>query len=402
MIDEPVLTAPAALVPDPPQPPDPVADRAWDLTFERSPIGMAVVLPDGSWARVNEALCLMLGRSPDELHACTFQDITHPDDLAADVELLEECLAGRRDGYRTTKRYVHANGDLVWGDLSVALVRHPDGRPMHFVSQILDITDQHRDRDRLEGALERLARANEDLEAFAAIASHELKTPLAGVRAGLELIRDLLETPDATALSQVRALAARGESSVDRMATLLDALLALTVTKTGGADGDGGAGESTLRRPVALAVVVEATLGDLPASLRLPDVTIEVAPGVAAAPPVAVEPNLVRTVLTTLVANAVKYRDAGRHLTVVIDAGEPDDGSLTVCVANDGPPIPAAERERVFSLHSRGSSTTAVTGSGIGLAVSRSIVEWHGGRIWIDGGPTSGVTVAFTLPLAPH
>lgn len=115
----------------------------WLLTLQHSPIGMALVSTDGVFIAVNAALCAMLGYDAAALRSLSFQEITHPEDLSTDLEMLQETLEGQRSSYRLRKRYVRADGRLVWGDLSVALVRRDDGTPLHFVSQILDITAQY-------------------------------------------------------------------------------------------------------------------------------------------------------------------------------------------------------------------------------------------------------------------
>jgi PAS domain-containing protein len=77
----------------------------------------------------SQSFCEMLGYAEDVLRTMTFQEITRPEDLAAGLALLEETLAGRRSSYRIPRRYIHADGHLVWGDLSVALLRSEEGSP---------------------------------------------------------------------------------------------------------------------------------------------------------------------------------------------------------------------------------------------------------------------------------
>lgn len=116
------------------------AEELFRRTFEDSAIGVALVAPDGRWLRVNRALCVLLGYTAEQLLAGSFQDITHPDDLEADLSLVGDVLAGRRDGYEMEKRYIRADGEAMWGLLTVSLVRDEDGTPVHFVSQIQDVT----------------------------------------------------------------------------------------------------------------------------------------------------------------------------------------------------------------------------------------------------------------------
>ncbi len=144
----------------------PHAPDLWNLTLQHSPIGMALVGCDGRLLRVNPALTDMLGYDAPELMARGFQDITHPDDLAVDLALVAQCLTGEIDSYRLRKRYVHAQGRVVWGDLSAALERDRDGEPLHFISQILDVTEHQEAAERLEAANSDLERERQALQAI--------------------------------------------------------------------------------------------------------------------------------------------------------------------------------------------------------------------------------------------
>jgi two-component system phosphate regulon sensor histidine kinase PhoR len=138
----------------------------WHLTLQHSPIGMAMVGLDGHLLMVNVALCDMLGYDAEELSRRGFQELTHPADLDADLELYSQTVAGEIDSYRLRKRYLRADGHVVWGDLSVALVRGRDGEPLHCIAQILDVTEQRNHEERLEAARAQLEREHQTLEAI--------------------------------------------------------------------------------------------------------------------------------------------------------------------------------------------------------------------------------------------
>jgi two-component system phosphate regulon sensor histidine kinase PhoR len=146
----------------------PTSDSAelWRLTWDNSPIGMALVALDGRLLVVNRALCDMVGYDAESLLERGIPELTHPADLAANLALYGQTLAGERDSYRMLKRYLHADGRIVWGDLSVALVRASDGGPLHFISQILDVTKQREHEERLEAASAALAQEQQTLAAF--------------------------------------------------------------------------------------------------------------------------------------------------------------------------------------------------------------------------------------------
>ena len=130
-----------------------IADEQFRTAFDDAPIGVALVGTDGTWLRINEALCAMLGYSHEELQAIRFQDVTHPDDVEADVALVGEVLSGDRRGYQMEKRYIRKDRSEVWASLSVSLVRDASGEPLHFISHVQDISA----RKHLESELRRLA-----------------------------------------------------------------------------------------------------------------------------------------------------------------------------------------------------------------------------------------------------
>ncbi|CAN5490835.1 hypothetical protein BH11ACT8_BH11ACT8_18710 [soil metagenome] len=138
----------------------------WRLTMQHSPIGMVVTGLDGRLRDANRAMCEMLGYEAADLELRGFPEITHPDDVEENRSLFHQALAGEIDTYRMRKRYLHASGRIVWGDLSVALIRDPDGAPLHFISQILDVTEQHEAEEKLTAANDEAQRERQTLEAI--------------------------------------------------------------------------------------------------------------------------------------------------------------------------------------------------------------------------------------------
>jgi PAS domain S-box-containing protein len=124
-------------------------DQLFQHAFDHAAIGMALVSPDGRFLRVNHSLCQIVGYEESELLALTFQDITHADDMDADLELLRQLLADDIQTYQMEKRYRHKEGRTVWILLSVTLVRKADGEPKFAISQIQDITAQKEAQQRL-------------------------------------------------------------------------------------------------------------------------------------------------------------------------------------------------------------------------------------------------------------
>ncbi|MDD2923450.1 MAG: PAS domain S-box protein, partial [Anaerolineales bacterium] len=118
------------------------SEERFRSAFQYSAVGMALVSLEGRWLRVNPTLCAMLGYSEDKFLTKTFQEITHPDDLDADLDHIRQILEGKSESYILEKRYVHEDGRDVWVLLATALVRDGAGTPLYFISQIKDITER--------------------------------------------------------------------------------------------------------------------------------------------------------------------------------------------------------------------------------------------------------------------
>jgi len=116
------------------------SEERFRATFDQAAVGMAQISPDGHYVRVNERLCEIIGYSRAELLQKTYQAITHPDDLAADVAQTERLLAGEITSYRLEKRYLHKNEDSIWTTMTRSAVRNAAGVVQYGVAVIEDIS----------------------------------------------------------------------------------------------------------------------------------------------------------------------------------------------------------------------------------------------------------------------
>ncbi len=341
--------------------------------FETAAIGMALVSMEGRWLDVNPSLCEIVGHSRDELLVTDFQTITHPDDLDTDLHLLGQLVAGEIPSYRMEKRYFHKTGRIVWIVLSVSLVRDAAGGPVHFVSQIEDVTQA-------KSALAALEQSNRDLEQFAAFVSHDLKAPLRGVRGFAKLLREQtaggLPGESEEYLEMI-------DASIDRADALVDDLLALARVS-----------QAPRSQPVDTQTVIGDVLFDL--GPELDAVNAEVVTGQLL--PVWSSVVGIRQLVQNLLVNAIKFRDETRRLRVTVHC-ERQLNEAVFSVTDNGRGIDPRYAERVFRPFER-LHGSEVEGTGIGLAICQKVVERAGGRIWIEPNALVGVTVSFALPVA--
>ncbi|AVH64912.1 hypothetical protein CDG77_13520 [Nostoc sp. 'Peltigera membranacea cyanobiont' 213] len=129
------------------------SQQRFRATFHQAAVGIAHVAIDGRWLLVNQRLCDILGYTPEELQFLTLQDITHPDDINADLKYFARIIADNIQTYSIEKRYFHKDNSIVWVNLTVSLVREPSGEPIYFISVVEDISERQaalRDRKQWE------------------------------------------------------------------------------------------------------------------------------------------------------------------------------------------------------------------------------------------------------------
>ncbi|MCG3118417.1 MAG: Adaptive-response sensory-kinase SasA [bacterium] len=126
------------------------AQQRFKSAFDNAPNGMALVSLDGRFLQINRSFSELMGRAEAELLNTSFQAITHPDDLDANLEQVQKILRGEARTYRTEKRYLHADGHVIHALLSTALVTDDRGQGLYFVSHVQDITERRRAEKELQ------------------------------------------------------------------------------------------------------------------------------------------------------------------------------------------------------------------------------------------------------------
>jgi PAS domain S-box-containing protein len=137
------------------------SEQRFRSTFEQAAVGLAHVSRSGEWLRVNQRLCEIIGYSRAELLDRSFQDITHPDDLEADLVALRRMLAGEIQIYRREKRYIRKDGTPIWVNLTASPAREAVGEPKYMIAVIEDISERKQAEWALGQSTERLRHLRE-------------------------------------------------------------------------------------------------------------------------------------------------------------------------------------------------------------------------------------------------
>lgn len=355
------------------------------LAMADAPIGMALVGLDARFLDVNAALCELLGRSREELLTLTTIDITHPDDVDADLAYGRASQQGQ-DQPGLVKRYVRPDGTVVSGLLKVSTVRADDGHPAYIIGQVIDITAQLAHEDQLRraaeaehAAAEQLRQLDEVKNAFLTAVSHELRTPLTVVRGMATTLQRLGDRADEALRGQMTSAL---EHHADRLSALLDDLLDLDrlVRGTLTVQADDLDLSELVRDQVAATSAADRILLQAPPSLRVAGDRVQL-----------------ERIVANLLENAEKYAP---HGDVEVVLRHTDAGLARLEVRDEGPGIPARDREVVFEPFHRGGGDHPQPGTGIGLSLVREFVRLHGGQIWVEPSDT-GAHVIAELPVQP-
>ncbi|MBI4423146.1 MAG: hypothetical protein HY554_05435, partial [Elusimicrobia bacterium] len=250
--------------------------------------------------------------------------------------------------------------------------------------ELFEKTERLRQQARALAELNReLARSNDELEQFAAAASHDLREPLRKVAA----FSDLLAASLADRLTESeRRYVASIVDGAGRMQRLVDSLLELARL---------GKGEPR-RETVDLGALFDRVLADLLVAVQEAGAAVTRSP----LPRVTGDPEMLGRLLQNLISNAVKFR-AKAPPEVRVSASR-EGASWRISVEDNGIGIDPVWHDRLFAMFRRLHGRDRFPGNGLGLALCKKIVERHGGRIWVESEPGRGASFRFTLPADPE
>jgi PAS domain S-box-containing protein len=334
--------------------------------MDKSPIGKALVQPDGRFVKVNPALCQLLGYSEQEMLDGDFQGITHPEDLAADLAYLRNLLDGKIPSYQMEKRYFHRDGRVIWARLSVSMVRKADGSPDFLVAQIQDITER-KNIDRMK-------------DEFASVVASELRAPLAEIR---DSLCEIAAAHDGALSDSLRGVVESCRANCDRVGALVDEIVDLDRLTAGQMRFD--------FRDESVAEITQQAVAVNEAYDRISLLPIDPALMVY------VDTGRYGRVLSNLLHNAAKFSPPSSRIEV---GAEVRGEWVRIYVRDQGEGIPDEFRPRIFGRFALADSIKARQkgGAGLGLYLARQMVEQMRGTIGFVSQAGSGTTFWVEFP----
>ena len=241
----------------------------------------------------------------------------------------------------------------------------------------------------LTAANAELRRLDEMKSAFVSVAAHELRTPLAPIKGYIEVLLDKDVGP---INDEQREYLKIVQGSVDRLLKTTNNLLDVTRIEAGRVE--------LVLQPTDLAALVETVAAEFISQLeaRAQRLTLHAPPDL---PPALCDETRTAQIIGNLLSNASKYTPQGGLITVSLGLAE-EEGFLQLSVIDNGVGIPAEDQPKLFDRFFRAKSAllTGIGGAGLGLHITRSLVELHGGRIWFESAPDKGSTFHVTFPIA--
>jgi len=355
------------------------SEKKYRTLVETAQEGIGIVDPDENILFCNRAYGRLLGYEPEELIGLNLQHLTVPEEFAKYREQTQKRKGGEASQYETVL-YTKA-GDAKYFSLSASPLCDDAGTFIGTLGLITDITERKRAEEERERLVAELEQKNAELERFAYTVSHDLKGPLITIKgfAGL-LEKGIAEGT----MEQVHEDLRRISGAADRMHQLLDELLDLSrVGRVVGPPED-----------VPLADLAREAMELMALRVGESGVEVHIPPDL---PVVRGDRPRLLSVMQNLMDNAVKFM--GDQPQPRVEVGGRHHGGETLCwVRDNGIGIDPRYHDRIFGLFDqlhRGASE----GTGIGLAITKRVVEVHGGRIWVESkGEGHGSTFCFALP----
>ena len=370
------------------------SEAIFRLTFQKAPIGMALCNMDGSFVQANPAYCNMMGYTESELRKLKFQDITHPDDLIAQMPYYEKCLQGKIESYQIDKRYITKDKETIWVNMTAAVTQDESGNPLYALIMAKDITEVKRaeeNRYQLEIQL-RQAQKMEAIGTLAGGIAHDFNNIL-GIIIGFTEIA----CKDAEEGSILQHNMQRILDAGHRAKDLVKQILAFSHKS----DQD--------NRIILLAPIIKESLKLLRASLPATiGIQQNIEPNLDA---ISADPIQIHQVMMNLCTNSAHAMEkTGGVLEVQLkntnlkktDAAQLPDlapGAYVKLIVRDtGCGMDSATLERIFEPYF--TTKQKGEGTGLGLAVVHGIVRRQGGSINVSSAQGKGTTFEIFWPAA--
>jgi PAS domain S-box-containing protein len=363
-----------------------IAEERFRQVFENASLGMAMVLMNGNYLKVNRAFANMLGYQEEELNQKNYADVTHPDDIGITHDAISQfgkSPVGSTINFE--KKYLKKTGEIVWVQISASMMPTLPDSDAYFITQILDITERRKSEEEIkklnqelelrvaERTTELLAYTKE-LEAFSYSVSHDLSAPLRSILGFSSALKeDYYDKLDERGHDYIN----RVSNAVNRMSQLIKDLLSLSMITR----------QEAFFETIDISSMAKELVESIP---HRGDLEIEINDNLT----VTGDKGLVRIALENLLNNAIKYTANESHPRITLDSIK-KEGTEYLRVSDNGVGFDMNYASKLFIPFQRLHSDAEFKGNGIGLAIVQRIINKHGGEILAESAPGQGARFIF-------
>ncbi|MFC2968325.1 ATP-binding protein [Acidimangrovimonas pyrenivorans] len=352
-------------------------ERELSSLIENAPVAMSVLGRDSTFLIVNDAFCAFVGHPKEALVGFKARELPNIRDIHDFDASLRAFWTGGDQSFTSELHYVRPDGAEVFGIVTASRLQPGPGQAPKIIFQVVDITERKR-LERLKGD-------------FVATVSHELRTPLTSISGSIALILGTMsdQMPD-----KARHMLDIAQNNAKRLGSLVNDLLDMQKLASG---------NITLETVQAdVGTVMKEAVSETDAYAKRFGVRFELS--LPEAPLAAeIDPNRFKQVMANLMSNAAKFSPEGGQIEITLEReAEGKRRYARVSVTDHGRGIPSEFRSRIFRPFSQAasSSTRDREGTGLGLVISKEIVEKMGGTIGFDSEPNVQTTFWFRFPIA--
>ena len=354
--------------------------------FDNAGVGIANTDAESKFIQVNDQFLDFIGYSWDEARNMTPNDVIHPDYLEKSDTLIQEQIAGKIDFFRQEFRFIRKDGNERWADVRSAPIHNTDGGFLASVTTVTDMTERKRAEEEIRRSKEEAEEATRAKSDFLANMSHEIRTPMNAVigMAHLALQTELTRKQE----DYVKKI----QLSANNLLGIINDILDFSKIEAGKMDME------------AVDFGLDGVLDNIAtvAGVKAQEKELELLIDLASDVPTALVGDALRLgqVLINLCNNAVKFTDSGGEIKIVVRLHErkEDQARLRFSVEDSDIGMTPKQVGKLFQAFSQAdtSTTRKYGGTGLGLTISKSLVERMGGEIWVESEPGKGSEFIFT------
>ena len=362
-----------------------VSEERFRGYFENSQIGMAVSSPEKGWLEANQRLQDMLGYNLEELKNMSWVEMTHPEDIEADTSQFEKMMKGEFDYYNLEKRFIRKDGGIVHTNLSASCIRNDKAQIDIIIASILDITERIQMENDIIEAKNKAEEATQAKGDFLANMSHEIRTPMNAIMGMTHLaLQTKLTKKQQDYLNKVY-------SSSTSLLGLINDILDFSKIEAGKLDMEQvDFSLDGVLDNVSTLISAKAHEKELEFLFHISSKVPKFLIG---------DPLRLGQILINLSNNAVKFTEIG-EVVINIELKEKmaDKSTLQFSVRDTGIGLSKDQMDKLFQSFTQAdtSTTRKFGGTGLGLTISKELVELMGGEIWVDSEVGKGSSFIFT------